>query len=175
MRALRWGLKSLVALGLALAMASAVSAQPAGDLMQEVTAIGDALEEAMVEGDVDSMVAIYAQDAISLPNYGPRLDGITAIRRNFEAMEAAGTKIRSFETSPSDVWESGDQVIEIGTFAISMEMPGMPEPVQDQGKYLTVYIRDAEGKLKIKTDIWNSDLNPMEMGAPEEEGGPRSF
>ena len=27
-------------------------------------------------------------------------------------------------------------------------MPGAPEPIIDKGKYMTVYIRDAEGKLK---------------------------
>lgn len=36
-------------------------------LMQEVDALGDALAEAMLAGDVEEMLAAYAEDAISLP------------------------------------------------------------------------------------------------------------
>ena len=40
---------------------------------------------------------------------------------------------------------------------------GMLHPITDEGKYLTIYERDAEGKLKIKVETWNSDHDPMEM------------
>jgi hypothetical protein len=52
---------------------------------------------------------------------------------------------------------------EIGSFVITLEMPGAPAPITDKGKYMTVYVRGADGKLKIKAEIWNTDVNPMEM------------
>ena len=58
---------------------------------------------------------------------------------------------------------AGEHVIEIGTFEISLQMPGMPGPIDDKGKYMTVYIRDADGALKIKAETWNTDINPMMM------------
>lgn len=48
-------------------------------------------------------------------------------------------------------------------------MPGMPDKIQDHGKYMTVYVRDAEGALKIKAETWTAYLNPMAMGAHEDE------
>lgn len=168
MRALRCVVVSLLVLG----VAASAPAQQNGELMQEVEAFGDKLEKAMLADDIDTMLAMYTEDAISLPNYGPRMDGKSEFRQHFEEMEAAGVKVLTFESSPSDVWEAGNQVIEIGTYAISLEMPGMPEPVKDKGKYMTVYVRDTDGALKIKAETWNTDINPMEMGTGMEPSEP---
>ncbi len=159
-----------------LVLAVVAAAAPAAadhheTLMQEVTAFGDALAAAMLADDIDTMLGMYAEDAISLPNFWPRMEGIEAFKAHHDQMAASGMKINSFTSQPTDVWGAGDNVIEIGTFEISLEMPPMPEPIHDKGKYMTVYVRDAEGALKIKVETWNTDTNPMEMaaGAPEHE------
>lgn len=162
-------LRCVVAGLLLLGLPAAAAADQHDALMQEVAAFGDALAEAMLAGDLDTMLGMYTEDAISLPNYGPRMDGIAAFRQQHDQMSAAGLKFLSFTSDPTDVWKAGDQVIEIGTFEITLEMPGMPGPIKDKGKYLTVYVRDAEGSLKIKAETWNTDLNPMEMAAPGHE------
>lgn len=160
MRVVRCLILSLLVLG----WVATAPAEQHGELMKEVEAIGDTLSQAMLDNDIDTMLAMYTEDAISLPNFEPRLDGVEAFRQHFEEMSASGMEIHAFESEPTDVWEAGNQVIEIGTFAITVKVPEMPEPIQDQGKYLTVYERDADGALKIKAEIWNTDLNPMEMG-----------
>lgn len=158
MRALRYVLAGLLVLGLP----ATVSAGE--DLMKEVEALGDALAEAMLADDVETMLGMYAEDAISLPNYGPRMQGKEAFREHHAQMAAAGMKIDSFTSDPADVWECGSQVIEIGSFTISLSMPGMPGPMEDKGKYMTVYVREDDGSLKIKAETWNTDMNPMAMG-----------
>ena len=59
----------------------------------------------------------------------------------------------------------------VASFLISAlpTMPGMTETIRDTGKYMTVYVRDADGALKIKVETWNTDMNPMEMGAQGQE------
>jgi ketosteroid isomerase-like protein len=138
-------------------------------LMDEVAAIGDALAKAMVKDDYEFMLGMYAEDAISLPNYGPRMEGIEAFKKHHAEMTAAGMKILAFDSEPTEAWGCGDQVIEIGWFEIALEMPGMPDSIKDKGKYMTVYSRDADGMLKIKAETWNTDLNPMEMAAGEHD------
>ena len=144
---------------LALGLAGAVSAGSDDKLMQEVTALGDALSEAMLANDMETMLDMYAEDAISLPNYSPRMEGKDAFREHHAQMTAAGMKVISFESEPTDVWKAGNQVIEIGHFTIELDMPGMPG-IKDKGKYLTVYVREG-GSLKIKAETWNTDVNPM--------------
>ncbi len=164
MRVIRCFAAGLLVLGLA----SAASADSHGDLMKEVADLGDALAKAMMEDDIDFMLGMYTPDAISLPNYGPRMQGIEAFKQHHAQMEASGMKINSFTSDPTDVWPAGDQVIEIGTFEINLTVPGMPEPVTDKGKYMTVYVRDADGKLKIKAETWNTDINPMMQSQGDE-------
>lgn len=161
MRAMRCLVAVLLVCGLA---AGAVAEHHEGDLMGEVTAIGDTLAKAMVDNDVDVLLGMYAEGAISLPNYGPRMEGIEAFRQSNEQMTAAGMKVLSFDSEPTDVWQAGDQVIEIGSFDIELKVPGMPQNITDKGKYLTIYERDDEGALKIKVETWNTDMNPMMMG-----------
>ena len=147
----------LLAACLVLGLAAAASAD---DLMEEVKAIGDKLTKAMLEDDVETMLGMYTEDAISLPNYGPRMQGLEAFRQHHDQMMASGMKIKSFESQPTEVWGCGDQVIEIGTFTIALDMPGMPG-IEDKGKYMTVYARQDDGSLKIKAETWNTDMNPM--------------
>ena len=172
MRAMRCGVAILLVLGLAAA-ASAGHHEKTAALMEEVTEFGDDLAKAMLENDVERMLSMYAPGAISLPNYGPRMEGLDAFRESHAQMEAAGMKVLSFESDPTDVWQAGDQVIEIGKFQITLEMPFMPDKVEDHGKYVTIYERDESGALKIKVETWNTDMNPMQMaGMPGGEGEP---
>ena len=163
MRALRCVVAILLVPGLAGA-AWAGQHEKAAALEEEVAKIGDELAEAMVARDFDRMLSMYAKDAISLPNYGPRMQGLDEFRKHQEMVEASGMKVLSFESEPTEVWQAGDQVIEIGRFQITLEMPVMPGKVEDHGKYLTIYERDDEGELKIKVETWNTDVNPMQMG-----------
>ena len=158
MRVLRLVLVGFVVLGLT----GVASAGGDEELMKEVAEIGDALTEAMLANDIETMLDMYAEDAISLPNYSPRMDGAEAFREHHAQMSAAGMKVTSFESNPTEVWKTGNHVIEIGTFTIELDMPGMPG-ITDKGKYMTVYVREG-GSLKIKAETWNTDTNPMQMG-----------
>ncbi len=166
MRALRTVVAGLLLLGLP---AAAAADHHESALMKKVADIGDHLAKALVENNVDAMLAMYTEDAISLPNFGPRMQGIATFKQHHQEMTTAGMKIHSFESDPTEVWEAGNHVIEIGTYSISLDMPGMTG-IQDHGKYLTVYVKGADGSLKIKAEIWNTDMNPMEMGAAHGHG-----
>ena len=173
MRALRCLVALLVVFGLAAAV-SAEHHEKATALKDEVTRIGDDLAAAMLANDFDKMMSMYAADAISLPNYGPRMQGEAEFRQHHEMMQASGMKVLAFDSAPSEVWQAGNQVIEIGKYKIDIDMPGMGE-IEDFGKYLTIYERNADGQLKIKVETWNTDMNPMAMmggmpgGSPEAE------
>lgn len=165
-------LRCLVAALLVLSLAAPASAGHHEGLLAELTEIGDKLSAAMLANDVETMLAMYTEDAISLPNFGPRMQGVETFRQHSEQMTAMGMKIHSFESDPTEAWEAGDHVIEIGTFTIELEMPGMPQPINDKGKYMTIYVRDEDGSLKIKAETWNTDMNPMEMeGMSPPSGG----
>jgi ketosteroid isomerase-like protein len=56
-----------------------------------------------------------------------------------------------------EVAKSGDLACLSGTYELTMNDPG-GKPVSDRGKYVEVWEKQADGKWKCGTDIWNSDL-----------------
>jgi hypothetical protein len=39
-------------------------------------------------------------------------------------------------------------------------MPGAPGPIDDTGKFMTIYQVQPGGELTIKLEMWNSDISP---------------
>lgn len=143
--------------------------RPKKDYTTTVEELNDVLEKAMLENDYESSLALYTDDAYSLPSYSPMLKGIEAIKEQAEKDKEAAYKFTKFELNTLEVWDADDFVIEVGTYSLTMEMPEMPEPYEDNGKYVTIYEVQEDGSLKIKVDTWNSDVNPWEMMQGEME------
>lgn len=145
------------------------------ELRKKIEKINNEMADYLVKGDFRAGMAYYTDDAISMPNWSPMIRGKEAMQQENTAMENMGINFNHFDFNTMEVMKSGDMVIEIGTYKMSMNMPQTPETMHDQGKYVTVWEIQNDGSLKIKADIWNTDKNPMQrMGgeAPREEKMP---
>jgi len=49
-------------------------------------------------------------------------------------------------------------------------MPDQPAPMEDHGKYLTIWEKQKDGSLKVKVETWNSDVNPAMMNQGGQAG-----
>jgi ketosteroid isomerase-like protein len=107
------------------------------------------------------MLSYYADDAYSLPSYSPMLIGKKAIENSMNMDENSDMKITSFKFNTKDLWLSGDQMCEVGTYDLSMTVGNPAKTTSDHGKYLTIYQKQKDGSWKIKADMWNTDLNPF--------------
>ena len=136
------------------------------DLKKKMQEMNNTMIKAMLEDDMETALSFYADDAISLPSYEPMLKGKAAIKEHSMKSHEAGFKINDMALNTMDVWSGGDLAFEIGTYTINMTMPGMPNAMDDKGKYLTVWQKQTDGSWKMKAETWNSDNNPW-MGMPE--------
>lgn len=153
-----------------LALAPAMAAKDLSGLQETIDAMSDALTRATLDNDIDTVMSFYADDAVSMPNYHGILEGKPAIREYQENMKAAGISFLSFDFTTMELWKSKSLVYETGTYEVTLAMPGLPKPVTDSGKYMTVYEKQKDGSLKIRREIWNSDLNPWEGLASRQPG-----
>ena len=119
--------------------------------------------KATIAGDVETIFSFYTDDIISMPNYSEMIKGKEALKKNDEEMRKAGFQIHSMNFTILDIWSCSDLVYEIGKYGISLTLPGMPQPVADNGKYLTIWQKQSDGSLKIKIEMWNTDVNPWTM------------
>lgn len=146
-----------------LFMANAAFSQTAAEYKTKIETINKEMAKYMIEGNTEKNLSLYTDDAISLPSYEPIHDGIAAIRKASEEMASSGWKCDSFEATTLKVIPEGKLITEIGTYKISMTMPGMDQPMEDHGKYLTVWEKQKDGSLKVKIETWNTDVYPMGM------------
>jgi len=130
------------------------------EIKMKIEKMNKKLTEAMLSGDMEKSLSFYASDAVSLPSYGPMAEGIDAIRKSSEEMMNSGMKITacSFETKKVKVCDK--MITEIGLYKMSMSMPEMEGAMEDHGKYLTIWEMQADGSLKIKVEMWNTDVMP---------------
>jgi ketosteroid isomerase-like protein len=155
--------KSASILFVALLTTSMTYSQSSPDYKSKIEALNKQMAVNMVAGASEKSLALYTDDAISLPSYEPIQDGIAAIKKANEDMAKSGWKCLAFETTILKVFPNGSQVTEIGTYKISYSMPGMDKAMDDHGKYVTIWEKQKDGSLKIKVETWNSDVDPMSM------------
>ncbi len=142
---------------------NATIAQTAAEYKAKIEKINKEMTRYMLEGNMEKQMSLYTSDAISMPSYEPMNEGIAAIRKANEEMLKTGMKITAFEPVTLKVLVNGNMITEIGTYKISMSTPGTESPMQDHGKYLTIWEKQKDGSLKVKIETWNTDVDPMSM------------
>jgi len=112
------------------------------------------------KGDIDALLALYAEDAIVMPPGVPAAAKGEALRAFFttDIATSAGT---TFEMGDSTTGVSGNLGWHSGTFAVK-DTAGN---TVGTGKYMEVW-RKQDGKWLILRDMWNLDAPPASMAAP---------
>ncbi|MFZ1289318.1 MAG: hypothetical protein WAR79_04480 [Melioribacteraceae bacterium] len=136
------------------------------ELKTEINSLNNKMAKAVMDGNYELTTNMYKEDGISLPSYQPMLRGKAAIVKQSEMEKQNPMKMENFVLTSTDIWQSGNLVVDIGTYSFSMDMPQMPGGIfKDQGKYITIYEVQSDGSLLIKADTWNTDNNPwIQMG-----------
>lgn len=148
---------------IALLGTTAVFSQQASSAYQaQIDQLNREMAQNMIQGNFVKNLDLYTPDAISLPSYEPMREGINAIRKSAEDMSGSGMKVSSFEQKTTKLLPEGNTVTEIGTYKMTLTVPGSDQPIEDHGKYLTIWEKQSDNSLKIKVETWNSDINPME-------------
>jgi uncharacterized protein (TIGR02246 family) len=148
---------ALATMGL-MAIATAVSAPTATDTVQDKAALRAADEtfmRAYWKGDLETVVALYADDAVLLPANAPEVKGRDAIRKYYAA-DTAGLKpgessviVESTQGVSGNLgWSSGRAKDTAANGATTWT-----------GKFLSVS-RKVNGKWLYIRDTWNSDGPP---------------
>ena len=118
-------------------------------------------DEAINKGDLEALVSLYAEDAIRMQPNEPAQKGREAIRASFKSY--LGNNETKDDNITADVKLSGDYAIVWGTYTADYTPNAGGNPVHDQGKWVCIQKRQADGSWKITMDIWNSDLPPVAL------------
>lgn len=131
-------------------------AEPAKpDLAQirtEIVAIEKAWADAQNAKDVNALMAMYAEDAVSMPDGEPMLSGKAAIQKKLETDFAQPAKYASIAFETLDVYAQDNVATEVGK-SIYKDAAGKTIA---GGKYIAVYEK-RDGKYLCIREIYNQD------------------
>ena len=102
--------------------------------------------------DLDKTVSFYADDAVVLPPNQAAVTTKDGIRNLWKGFLDSLTEI-SWKTSRVEMAKSGDMGYLIGTYEMTLK-----DGSKDKGKYCEVWKKQADGKWKVSTDMFSSDL-----------------
>ena len=120
-------------------------------LRSELQEMENAYASAAIARDAESVVNYYAEDAKSLPQNEPMIDGKSAILENLKQNYEDATNGSEITFDVVEVFAAGNLVIEIGK---STETDSDGNIIT--GKYMSLF-ENRDGKLVCIRDIWNND------------------
>lgn len=142
---------------------------PGADVAATLDEKNTAFEQAMLAGNVDGLIVDYAPDAVVQPPMMPASSGTESIRALYADMVAESAP-SGFDIVSDNVTvaESGELAYETGHYTVAGQTPD-GETWEDQGKYMTVWKKSAEGQWQTVALSWSPNAAPPAMEHAEGE------
>lgn len=153
-------LLACAALSAVVACAPKEAAPPAAvDTSADVAAVKAAQDRELVavsSGNTDTVLSVFASDAVFMPPGEPALVGSAAMRPWVDGMNKAVTMSGKYTTA--DVQVVGDVAIVhyTGALTVTPKAKGA-KPMTETIKGIHIFKRQADGSWKIAQDVWNTD------------------
>ena len=104
--------------------------------------------------DAARWASVYAQDSIVLRPHAPAVQGREAIQQWLATLPP----ISNAKGEGVEAVGYGDLAYLRGTYSMTFSIPGVPTPIEEQGKFLQIYRKQSDGSWKMTREIYNSDL-----------------
>lgn len=121
-------------------------------IKSEIQAVENAWADAQTKKDINTLMALYADGAMSMQDGGPTLVGKADIQKQQEADFAGARKYASIAFETLEVYAEGDYVTEVGITKY-LDASGK---TTGTGKYMVVFVK-KDGKYLCLREIYNRD------------------
>ena len=107
--------------------------------------------------DAEKWASYMTDDGSGLYPGAPTVHGRAAIKAALAPYMKDPNFSVTFQSTRAAAAKGGDMVYSEGTYTMTMTNPKTKKPMTDKGKYLTVYMKQADGSWKAVSDTYNSD------------------
>ena len=148
----------LALVALSAGCSSKPPAPPPDTRAADVQAVKDVEAAWLNTKDADKWASYYAEDGSALYPGAATLDGRAAIKAAMVPYFADPNFSLTFQSTRAVASKGGDMVYSQGTYTMTTTDPkNKKKTITDKGKYLTVYMKQADGSWKAVADTYNSD------------------
>lgn len=130
------------------------STRPAERMLRDLDA---QWSKAATARDLEQTVGFYSDDAIVLPPNAASAATKDMVRNVWKDILTAPGLVISWKPSKVKLGHNGAMAWVSGAYELTMNDAG-GKPINDRGKYLEVWEKQADGNWKCVADMWNSDL-----------------
>lgn len=138
--------------------AGSLAATDPAEARRTIEAANASAMAGMLANDVTAATANYAENAVVMMPAMATMRGRAAVQEGFKGMMSA-TPISAAKFTTEDVIASGDLAVETGTYTMTVTPKGA-KPIDDNGKYMSVWRKQADGTWKVEREINHSDIPP---------------
>lgn len=126
--------------------------------LKAIDRVRDAHVAAVNAGDARAWAAQFTDDGVQMPPNAPANVGRTTIElwsKGFMDLFRL-----EFALAVDEVRVLGEWAFERGAYTIRVNPKSGGTPMQDMGKYITIYQRKSDDGWRMARDIWNSSNPP---------------
>lgn len=155
---MKWLTGFLVALALSVPTDLHAEAKTDASDKQAIAALWDGYELALAAGDIEAWLALWSRGGIQLPPGEPPVSGLDELKaRNGRALAA-------FDVTMDIVLEEsvvlGDHAYSRGSYMARFSPKAGGDPINVDGKFLSILKRQQDGSWRIFRDMFNSSTGP---------------
>jgi ketosteroid isomerase-like protein len=121
-----------------------------------------ALINAALKGDIDTIVSLACDDIVAMSPNETTLYGKAEWKEWWEEYFQY-FRIVALTESDRDVTCNGDFMIEVSGYMVALDAAGGGGRIRDDGRWLTIWKREADGSWRISQTMWNS-VRPIGSG-----------
>jgi ketosteroid isomerase-like protein len=131
-----------------------IKAQKQGNTLKaKIEVINSQLTKAMIHEDVESLMLLYAPNAVFMPEYQQTIKGKDGIKTYFkEIFNRRQTTV--FNKKILEVIDMKNAVAEIGTFNIEFAASNEVKTIVLNGKYINIWDIQKNGALQLKGEAY---------------------
>jgi uncharacterized protein (TIGR02246 family) len=120
-----------------------------------IAATTQVFARSLVGRDFDTLLSLYAEDAVFMPPHHPAVHGRAALK----TWLAAFPTVTLIDVRTDRIDGRGDLAYVRGSYTMSVTPGDGQQTISDAGKFLEIRQKQADGSWLLVTDMFNSD-NP---------------
>jgi ketosteroid isomerase-like protein len=117
------------------------------------------IQNTIAQKNIDSLISFYAEDACLLPTAEPKVEGKAAIKKEWQHIFQIPDFNNKSTLTKMEISKDGSMAYTMGTYLATMQGED-GNPVQEPGKWVTIWKKQSDGRWRIIIDTYNTDIPP---------------
>ncbi|MFH0736717.1 MAG: hypothetical protein V1773_19360 [bacterium] len=133
------------------------------EIIDKIEKTNQLLNKAVLDGDYETQLKYFTQNAIIDPPLDPEIKGKNNLRASFEKNKKENVIFHSFSGTIKNYWVCGNKVYETGQWSLLVSSDKLKKPYAFVGSYFQIWEKQQDDTYLISYNIFTYDFNPFDV------------